>query len=315
MRANEPAIICGTDFSEPATQAANVAAAIARRLDAKLLLLHAAEHPGVIAEPPEVGQAFITAQSEELHAAAEALRLLGTEVEEAFAFGPADKALVEVASERKARMIVVAAVGRTRRLLMGSMAVRTAETATVPTLVVRQGGRLAEWVTGKRALRIVMGDDFSATGESALRFVKDLEKLGACDITVVHVDWPPEERRRHDLRGPVSLTENDPEVQRALEEKLAERTHGVLGHRKCTMHVVPCWGRADGYLLSLASETGADLLVLGTHQRHGLERFRLGSVSRAVLNDALVSVAVVPMSKKPAARNKGRVRAKVVAGV
>ena len=315
MKTNKQVVICGTDFSEPAAQAAHVAAAIARRFGAKLVLLHAAEHAGVIAEPPEVGQSFITAQSEELHEAAEALRSLGTDVEEAFAFGPADKALVEMASERQARMIVTAAVGRTRRLLMGSIAVRTAETATVPTLVVRQGRRLIQWTEGTHKLHIVMGDDFSATGESALRFIADLAKLGPCEITVAHVDWPPEERRKYNLSGPVSLTENDLEVQRALEEKLAERTRAILGRRKCAMRVVPCWGRTDGYLLSLASESGADLLVLGTHQRHGLERFRLGSVSRAVLNDALVSVAVVPVTKKPAAGNKRRVRTRVVAEV
>ncbi len=312
MKTNEPPIICGTDFSEPAACAAKAAAAITRRIGTKLLLLHAAEHAGVIAEPPEIGQAFVTAQSEELHAAAEALRSVGTEVEEAFAFGPADKALVEMASQRKARMIVAAAVGRTRRLLMGSVAVRTAETATVPTLVVRQARRLTEWAEGKRTLRIVMGDDFSATGEAALRFVADLAKLGPCDITVAHVDWPPEERRRYNLRGPVSLTENDPEVQRALEKKLSQRTHALLGRRKCALHVVPCWGRADGYLLSLAADTKADLMVLGTHQRHGIERFRLGSVSRAVLNDALVSVAVVPMPMKAERRTQRRARKNIL---
>lgn len=315
MKTKELSIICGTDFSEPAAQAVDVAAAIARRSGAKLVLLHAAEHAGVIAEPPEAGQAFITVQSRQLHEAAETLRSLGTRVEEAFAFGPADKALVEMAAERQARMIVTAAVGRTRRLLMGSVAVRTAETATVPTLVVRQGQRLAEWAKGKQRLRIVIGDDFSVTGESALRFIADLAKLGPCDITVVHVDWPPDEQRKYNLRGPVSLTENNPEVQRALEAKLTARTRAVLGNHKCAMRVVPCWGRVDGYLLSLASEAGADLVVLGTHQRHGVERFRLGSVSRAVLNDALVSVAVVPMQERPAVRRTRRVREKASAAI
>ncbi|MGZ5003931.1 MAG: universal stress protein [Chthoniobacterales bacterium] len=311
MKENKTVIVCGTDFSVAASQAANVAAALARKCDGRLLLIHAAEDAGVAAEPPEVGQAFLDAQRNELHLAAETLRSLGTEVEEAFVFGAADKALAMIATERRARMIVVAAVGRAKRLLMGSMAVRTAETAPVPTLVVRQGRRLTEWTEGRHKLHIVVGDDFSLAGDAALHFVADLTKLGPCEITVVHVDWPPEERQRLNLRGPVSLVENDPEVQRELEEKLAHRTHAFLGHRECTNRVVPCWGRADGYLLMLASDIGADLLVLGTHQRHGMERFRLGSVSRAVLNDALVSVAVVPMPRRAAVRSKRREQSEI----
>ena len=312
MKTNESLIICGTDFSEQAAEATNVAAGIARCLGAKLLLIHAAEHPGVIAEPPEVGQAFLNAQSEELQALAESLRAPGVEVEEAFAFGPADKALAEVANTRKASLIVVAAVGRTRRLLTGGIAVRTAESASVPTLVVRQPGRLKSWTEGKHTLRIVVGDDFSETSKAALRFVAMLTGSGRCHITVVHVDWPPEERQRLGLRGPVSLTENESQVQRALEEKLKKRVHEIIRHHACDLRVLPCWGRADGHILTVASDTGADLIVLGTHQRRGLERFRLGSVSRAILNDALVSVAVVPMIAKTASKRVRRRKATAV---
>jgi nucleotide-binding universal stress UspA family protein len=304
MKSTKPVIICGTDFSEPAQAAAHVAAAIARRMHAKLLLVHAIEHEGVIAEPPEVDSAFLKAQGEELNAIAEALRVVGTEVEEAFAFGPADKALAGLAAERQARMIVVAAMGRARRFLTGSVAVRVAETAPVPTLVVRQGRRLAEWLSGTDALQIVMGDDFSATGEAALRVINDLTRLGPCEVTVAHSYWPPEERRRLNLHGPVSLTENDPEIHQALEKKLRKRAHAILGNRKFTMQIAPCWGRTDGYLLNVADRAGADLIVLGTHQRHGIERFRLGSVSRAVLNDALVSVAIVPMTARVQKRER-----------
>ncbi|MGZ5553312.1 MAG: universal stress protein, partial [Chthoniobacterales bacterium] len=119
MKENKTVIVCGTDFSVAASQAANVAAALARQCNGRLLLIHAAEDAGVAAEPPEVGQAFLDAQRNELHSAAETLRSLGTEVEEGFVFGAADKALAMIAAERRARMIVVAAVGRTKRLLMG----------------------------------------------------------------------------------------------------------------------------------------------------------------------------------------------------
>jgi nucleotide-binding universal stress UspA family protein len=68
----------------------------------------------------------------------------------------------------------------------------------------------------------------------------------------------------------------------------------MLGANVTKVGVETAWGRADPVLLALAKETEADLIVLGTHQRHGFGRFWLGSVSRAVLRDATVNVVVVP---------------------
>ena len=44
----------------------------------------------------------------------------------------------------------------------------------------------------------------------------------------------------------------------------------------------------------MASRQHVDLVVVGTHRRHGLGRLRFGSVSRTVLHHASVPVAVVP---------------------
>jgi nucleotide-binding universal stress UspA family protein len=44
----------------------------------------------------------------------------------------------------------------------------------------------------------------------------------------------------------------------------------------------------------LASRQHVDLVVVGTHRRHGLGRLRFGSVSRTVLHHATVPVAVIP---------------------
>ena len=54
------------------------------------------------------------------------------------------------------------------------------------------------------------------------------------------------------------------------------------------------WGRPDPQLIEFAKDAEADLMVVGTHQRHGVERFWLGSVSRRILHDAPMSVACVP---------------------
>lgn len=53
-------------------------------------------------------------------------------------------------------------------------------------------------------------------------------------------------------------------------------------------------------LLEEASSWGADLIVLGTHGRRGLERWALGSVAEQVVRRAPVPVLLV---RKPAARS------------
>jgi nucleotide-binding universal stress UspA family protein len=139
-------------------------------------------------------------------------------------------------------------------------------------------------------LRILVGYDLSSTGDAALRSVKELMELAPCEVTVLHVYWPPEVRRRLDIHGPVSLVEGDEETQETLGRQLAEKACAVFGADQVTLRVQPGWGRIDADLVAVAREIEADLLVLGSHQRHGLERFRLGSVSRAAISDAPPSV-------------------------
>jgi nucleotide-binding universal stress UspA family protein len=52
-------------------------------------------------------------------------------------------------------------------------------------------------------------------------------------------------------------------------------------------------GHAKDVILNEAEKWGADLIVLGSHGYNGLERFLLGSVSRAVATQAHCSVEIV----------------------
>jgi nucleotide-binding universal stress UspA family protein len=280
----------------------DIAAAMARRLGTNLVLVHVDEFYGMAAVDSRLFEPAVSHRRAELDRAAARLRELGTDVEEKLLSGSAFDELVTAASEVRGRLIVVGAVGHglAQRLLLGSVAERTAEASPIPTLVVRPGGRLASWIRGEHALKILVGYDFSGASDAALGWVNQLREIGKFQTTVLYSSWPPDEARRLGYEGPLPLTANPKEIQKDLERDLANRVATFLPEQEVTAVVEAGWGNPEGYLFQMASRQHVDLMVVGTHQRHGLGRVLLGSVSRDVLRHATVPVVVVPPSSEAA---------------
>ena len=277
---HERPIVCGTDFSACATEAAGIAGAIARKLGAKLLIVHSEQIHGLDSMLVET---ILTEKRRELNRAAENLRELGTEVVEHFRSGSAFDGIVDLAEQSNAGMIVVGAVGHglARRILIGSVAERVAETSSVPTLVVRPNSPLLPWVGGETRLKILAGHDFSATADAALRWVAQLRAISDFSLIVAHIQLSNE--------------------QQHTEQELIDRVAKIIPPQQFAVRLVPCWGNCEGALFETAVREDVDLAVVGTHQRQGFERIRLGSVSRAVLHHATRSVAVVPPTQEKGA--------------
>jgi nucleotide-binding universal stress UspA family protein len=96
------------------------------------------------------------------------------------------------------------------------------------------------------------------------------------------------------------LLANPPEVERLLERDLKKRCAEILGKLRVQVRVPAAWDRPEPQLIELAREARADLIVVGTHQRHGVGR--LWSVSREILHNAPMSVACVPVLDAAEAR-------------
>jgi nucleotide-binding universal stress UspA family protein len=296
MKEKRRPLVCGTDSSAVAVEAMDIAAAMARRLRTKLVLLHVEEYSGMAEVDPGLFEEALSQKRGELEKAAARLRGLGTEVEIKLLSGSVFDELVTAAVDCKGRAMVVGAVGHglARRLLVGSVAERTAETSPIPTLVVRPGGRLGSWLRGEHPLKILVGYDFSSASDAALRWVSELQQIGPCQTTVLHLDWPPNEADRLGYHGPMPLTRNPGAIQTFLERDLAEHVALRLVPEHVAVTVEPAWGHPAGRLFEVVKRDQIDLIVVGTHHRHGWSRLRFGSVSRSVLHHAEVSVAVVP---------------------
>jgi len=143
-------IIAGTDFSDPALPAIRAAADEAERTGAVLTVLHSLDLVWAPAAYPAMafgGAPFNVSpdQIKELEAIAtqrleESLKQLNVSGNTLVTTGSAGTALIEVASERKADLIVVGTIGRTglRRALLGSVAETVAKGAPCSILIVRR---------------------------------------------------------------------------------------------------------------------------------------------------------------------------------
>lgn len=301
-------ILCGTDFSENAKEAATVAAMVAARLNVRLDLLHA--EIGANSEPEWQGL---------LDDEAARLRQLGAAVQKhAFDTGEAADALVGFAQRSGATMIVVSSLGRSKpgRWRLGSVAEAVAQTAAVPVLVIKASATLQAWLRGERRLHVVVGTDFSASSEAGWRWLVKLRQLGPCDIVLTHVYWPPDEHARFGINGPYELGETNREIETLLRRELTEHLGQLPGEGDVQLKVMAGWGKTAPYLRQVAEETKAELLLVGTHQRKGVSRLWHGSVSRELIGTTGMNVVHVPAAAQdqlPAPHSVTRVKTVLVA--
>ena len=103
-------IICGTDFSENSEQAAIAAAAIARRLDDRLILAHVTDETLLTSLPEDVRKTAAASTAEQLQDAVRRLRPISVRVEEHVLSGRPDEALTKLASGPEVRLLVMASL-------------------------------------------------------------------------------------------------------------------------------------------------------------------------------------------------------------
>jgi nucleotide-binding universal stress UspA family protein len=162
--------------------------------------------------------------------------------------------------------------------------------------VVREAGPIIEWAKGRRTLNVFVACDFTASADTAISWLRELRRVGPCQVVLGYVDWPMEERWRLGVRSQTPFNENPPEVEHMLERDLRSKLNRMLGDSSARVRVLPSWGSPDFNLLQMAQEEQADLIVVGSHQRRGLRRLAHPSVSRAILHHAPMNVACVPAS-------------------
>jgi nucleotide-binding universal stress UspA family protein len=303
-------VVCGTDFSLDAKNAAETAGSIAARTGGKLVLVHGMELPTIAYV---AGEAVIFPASvldtekarRETNAVLDGetrrvADLTGAKVEGWLDVGAADTVVLGAALRAKAGLIVVGSHGRRApiRWILGSTAERLTATSPVPVLVTRgEPAPLVEWGKSSRTLRVLVAADFDESFAPAARFVTTLfEPADRVEIHVAHaIELPIGEMGRYPYAPPIAVRRIDVEGNAQTELRRHVESAG-LTLRSDTMHLV--FGKAAPSVARFAQEGRFDLVVAGTHGRHGLDRALLGSVAHGLLRRSAMPVLVVPLRPK-----------------
>lgn len=133
---------------------------------------------------------------------------------------------------------------------------------------------------------IMIPTDFSAVSDSAAARVRQFAGDGV-QVTVLHVvDYIPPSYAAVELPDSFATGEAIVKNARTQLEEWVERV-GLSNAQ-----TVLATGPAKAEIVSRSKALGIDLLVMGTHEEHGIARL-LGSTTRAVLHDAECDVLVV----------------------
>jgi nucleotide-binding universal stress UspA family protein len=291
-------LICATDFSEAAARAAAVAAVLARRLGDSLELVHVLEPPSaVVPELSVVGPSLLSALREQAEGRLVALsaRLAGDglSVEWRTLEGVAEATLLAHAQEQQARLLVLGTHGRrpAARAFLGSVSERVVRKAHVPVLVVPERAATNLDQSGDRPLRILAGVDASPASDAAMAWLRALPIVDSSQLSLVHVYWPLREYSRFGIEDAGDGFESTHEVELLLAQELRPRLSEILGELPVPLRFRAMLGSEADPIAREAERIDADLLVVGTNQRH--DRWS-GSTAVSTIRAARRPVIVVP---------------------
>ena len=98
--------------------------------------------------------------------------------------------------------------------------------------------------------------------------------------------------------------EHERDAQRKPAEALVAKTAALLRSKGFPVTTVVELGNVKSKILDTAERWRADLIVLGSYGRTGLERFLMGSLAEAVARHARCSVEIVRIQKADTTRQR-----------
>ncbi|SFR63653.1 universal stress protein [Halogeometricum limi] len=202
--------------------------------------------------------------------------------------GTPSNEILRYARENDADLLVLGTHGRSgvRRVITGSVAERVVRLADVPVLTVREREETSLDTTYDR---ILVATDASEDAEAAVEHALSLAARFDAEVHVLYVVDTSVIRPK--------LGNLVPETVRSALETVGKEALAAAEARAEDVGVDAVTEMVDGVpsrkILSYADENGADVVVVGTHGRTGVDRLLLGSTTERILRSASTPVLSV----------------------
>jgi nucleotide-binding universal stress UspA family protein len=263
-------ILLATDGSEYSDGAIAVAGEMAAKCGAKLFIVSIALYnPGTESLEPTLGAEAERMAMDNVEAAR---TRIGHNNCETRVFQEADpaRAITEAAEKLRADIVVMGRRGRRglARWKLGHATEKVVGLAPCPVLVVPKSSRM--WHN-----KILLATDGSRYGDAAAVVAGNIALMCGLPLTAISavLSSHSQERRL--------------EAQEALE-----RVRQALTEKGIRVDSRLAEGRPEQAIVETAARENADLIVMGSHGRSGLDKILMGSVSERVLNQTDCPVLV-----------------------
>ena len=149
-------------------------------------------------------------------------------------------------------------------------------------------------------MKILVCTDGSGQSQKAIDAASKI--AGGCnvaEVAVIHV-YEPSKNGPYRVEGNETLTEDLTRQLREFNEQEKEKSKKILSeaailfaNKNIKVNTILKEGSAAETIVSVASEEGFDIVVLGSRGLSGLKKMFLGSVSNAVLHEIKSNVLIV----------------------
>jgi nucleotide-binding universal stress UspA family protein len=228
---------------------------------------------------PDLEEALRQAGEHTVEDAADYFRQAGFETTTAVLAGDPKTAIVNEAADAAADFVVVGAHSAhgVLQFLLGGVARAVARLAPCSVEIVRR-------TPDNEPFKILLATDGSECSKAAVRSVAERPWPAGSEFRILSVVEPS-----------APLLKDMQRAQQAV--CVAETILCGAGLQASTTIAVPS-ATPKELILSEASEWGAELIVVGSHGRRGVNRFLLGSVSEAVALHAQCSVEIIRRARQ-----------------
>lgn len=278
-------ILVPTDFSQNAKHALRVAAGIAARMQAKLIILHT--NTAIAYAPPlpeysgvaqfELDDYYEMATTELFNMKTElvadpkfAALAIETRIDEGFLYA----SIRRVAEEESVDMIIMGTKGASGAVefFIGSNTEKVIRSAKCPVLAVPETAPdVADFN------KVILSSTLLPDQDTVFRLLGTLQQSYPFEVQILY------------MNNPAGFDSNE-EIN-AKAQEFAQKA----GLNNVTVNISSNTFNEEGSILEFSKTENAQLIVMGTHQRKGLSHLLFGSLTEDTVNHSSIPVLSVPL--------------------